>query len=58
MESYSMRKKVGCVRQENACLTIPDEHLISDLDALRYELTTSKSQVWYSFLRWLFGSVI
>lgn len=45
MESVSSRKKVGCVRQENACLTMPDEQLISDLDAMRYELATSKSQV-------------
>ncbi|XP_075954725.1 coiled-coil domain-containing protein 18 isoform X1 [Anarhichas minor] len=45
MESYSSRKKGGCVRQENACLTMQDEQLISDLDAMQYELATSKSQV-------------
>ncbi|XP_044076253.1 coiled-coil domain-containing protein 18 isoform X2 [Siniperca chuatsi] len=45
MESVSSRKKAGCVRQENACLTMQDEQLISDLDAMQYELATSKSQV-------------
>lgn len=48
MESISAsRKKVGCVRQENARLTLQDEQLISDLDAMQYEMATSKSQVWY-----------
>lgn len=45
MEAVSLRKKLGCVRQENACLTMQDEQLISDLDALQYELANSKSQV-------------
>ncbi|XP_047446699.1 coiled-coil domain-containing protein 18 isoform X1 [Mugil cephalus] len=45
MESISSRKKGGCVRQENACLVFQDEQLISDLDAMQYELATSKSQV-------------
>ncbi|CAB1429621.1 unnamed protein product [Pleuronectes platessa] len=44
MESISLRKKVGCVRQENACLSM-DEQLISDFDALQYELTSSRSQL-------------
>ncbi|XP_031153874.1 coiled-coil domain-containing protein 18 isoform X2 [Sander lucioperca] len=44
MESFSKRKKGGCVRQENARLTAQDEQLISDLDAMQYELATSKSQ--------------
>uniref|UniRef100_A0A3Q4M603 Coiled-coil domain containing 18 n=1 Tax=Neolamprologus brichardi TaxID=32507 RepID=A0A3Q4M603_NEOBR len=43
MESISaLRKKVGCVRQENACLALQDEQLISDLDAMQ---ATSKSQM-------------
>lgn len=33
------------MRQENACLTMQDEQLISDLDAMQYELATLKSQV-------------
>ncbi|XP_053185559.1 coiled-coil domain-containing protein 18 [Scomber japonicus] len=45
MESVAARRKLGCVRQENACLTMQDEELISDLDAMQYELVTSKSQV-------------
>ncbi|GLD51194.1 coiled-coil domain-containing protein 18 isoform X1, partial [Lates japonicus] len=45
MEAVSLRKKVGCVRQENACLTMQDEQLISDHDALQYELANSKSQL-------------
>uniref|UniRef100_A0A4W6FE73 Coiled-coil domain containing 18 n=1 Tax=Lates calcarifer TaxID=8187 RepID=A0A4W6FE73_LATCA len=45
MEAVSLRKKLGCVRQENACLTMQDEQLISDLDALQYELANSKSQL-------------
>ncbi|XP_034411805.1 coiled-coil domain-containing protein 18 isoform X2 [Cyclopterus lumpus] len=42
MESYSRN---GCVRQENACLNMQDEHLISDLDAMQYEFASSMSQV-------------
>lgn len=38
MESFSTRRKGGCVRQENACLTVQDEQLISDLDAMQYDL--------------------
>ncbi|XP_058484472.1 coiled-coil domain-containing protein 18 isoform X2 [Solea solea] len=45
MESISLRKKASCVRQENACLSMQDEQLFGDLDALQYELATSKSQV-------------
>lgn len=45
MESVTVRRKVGCVRQENACLTMQDEELINDLDAMQYKLATSKSQV-------------
>uniref|UniRef100_A0A8D3A116 Coiled-coil domain containing 18 n=1 Tax=Scophthalmus maximus TaxID=52904 RepID=A0A8D3A116_SCOMX len=45
MESHSLRKRSGCVRQENAhSLTMQDEQLISDLDPMQYELVTSKSQ--------------
>lgn len=45
MDSISSRKKTGCLRQENACLTMQDEHLISDFDPLEYELATFRSQV-------------
>ncbi|XP_069568595.1 coiled-coil domain-containing protein 18 isoform X1 [Brachyistius frenatus] len=45
MESVSSRKKRGCVRQENAHLAMQDEQLINDIDAMRYELAVSKSQV-------------
>lgn len=45
MDSISSRKKAGCVRQENACLTMQDEHLIGDFDAMEYELATFRSQV-------------
>ena len=45
MESVSARKKVVCVRQENTCLTMQDEQLLGDVDALQYELATSMSQV-------------
>lgn len=46
MESASVsRKKAACVRQENARLTLQDEQLISDFDAILYETATSKSQV-------------
>ncbi|KAA8587730.1 hypothetical protein FQN60_016592 [Etheostoma spectabile] len=45
MESFSKRKKGGCVRQENACLSVQDEQLISNLDAMQYERAPSKSQV-------------
>ncbi len=55
MESVSSRKKAGCVRQENACLTMQDEQLISDLDAMQYELASFKSQVWQSSLDRWFG---
>lgn len=51
MEGVSSRKKAACVRQENACLTMQDEQLISD--AMQYELATFKSQVWQSSVhRW------
>ncbi|KAF3699148.1 Coiled-coil domain-containing protein 18 Sarcoma antigen NY-SAR-24 [Channa argus] len=46
MESVPFRRKAGCVRQENACLTMDDEQLINDLDVVRFELGTSKSQVY------------
>lgn len=53
MESVSSRKKAGCMRQENACLSMQDEQLISDLDAMQYDLATFKSQVWQPSLhRW------
>ncbi|KAF3858777.1 hypothetical protein F7725_011978 [Dissostichus mawsoni] len=41
MESFSAR-----LRQENACLSVQDEQmqLISDLDAMQYELSSSRSQ--------------
>ncbi|XP_022610747.1 coiled-coil domain-containing protein 18 [Seriola dumerili] len=46
METISLRKKLGCaLRQENACLAMQDEQLISDIDAMQYELATSKSQL-------------
>nr|XP_020471831.1 coiled-coil domain-containing protein 18 isoform X2 [Monopterus albus] len=45
MEPVSSRKKVGCVRQENACLTMQDEQLNDGLDAVQYELATSKTRV-------------
>ena len=45
MDSVSARKKVCCVRQENACLTTQDEQLIRDLNALQYELAAPKPQV-------------
>ncbi|KAM9719760.1 coiled-coil domain-containing protein 18 isoform 1-T1 [Menidia menidia] len=44
MQYVSARKKPGCVRQENACLTTLDEQLISDLDVLQCEQATSFSQ--------------
>lgn len=44
MESFSSKKKAGCLRQENACLTLQDEHLIGDLDAVQYELPSLSLQ--------------
>ncbi|XP_068458861.1 coiled-coil domain-containing protein 18 [Clinocottus analis] len=44
MESHS-RKHFGCVRQENACLNMQDDDLISNFDAMQYESASSKSQV-------------
>ncbi|XP_047223128.1 coiled-coil domain-containing protein 18 [Girardinichthys multiradiatus] len=51
MESAPVRKRVGCVRQENACLITEDEQLICDLDALQYEPGVSKLQVHPSLSR-------
>lgn len=45
MESFSSKKRAGCVRQENARLTLQDEQLIRDLDAGQYELPDLSSQV-------------
>ncbi|XP_062413840.1 coiled-coil domain-containing protein 18, partial [Pungitius pungitius] len=45
MEPYSSRRKGCCVRQENACLTMQDEQLIGELDAMHYGLAPSKSQI-------------
>ncbi|XP_060899410.1 coiled-coil domain-containing protein 18 [Labrus mixtus] len=44
MESFTARKKSGYLRQENACLSLQNEQLISDLDAVQYELSSFKSQ--------------
>ncbi|CAJ1071872.1 coiled-coil domain-containing protein 18 [Xyrichtys novacula] len=44
MESLSPRRKTSCMRQENACLSLQDEQLISDLDAVQYDLTSFKPQ--------------
>ncbi|XP_075877084.1 coiled-coil domain-containing protein 18 isoform X2 [Nelusetta ayraudi] len=44
MESFSSKKRAGCVRQENACLTLQDEQLIRDFDAVQYELPSFGSQ--------------
>ncbi|XP_068605304.1 coiled-coil domain-containing protein 18 [Brachionichthys hirsutus] len=44
MDPVPSRKKAGCVRQENACLTTHDEQLISDLDAVQHNLTSFDSQ--------------
>ncbi|KAM6989144.1 coiled-coil domain-containing protein 18 [Tautogolabrus adspersus] len=44
MESFTARKKSGYLRQENACLSLQNEQLISDLDAVQYELASFKSQ--------------
>lgn len=52
MESVSSRRKAGCVRQENACLTMQDEQLINDLDAMQYELASFKSQVPTMIFTW------
>lgn len=35
------------MRQENACLTLQDEQLIRDFDAVQYELPSFGSQVQY-----------
>lgn len=40
MENISSRKKISCVRQENASMTI------SDFDPVQYELATFNLQVW------------
>lgn len=49
MESVSLRKKAGCVRQENACVSMQDGQVIGD--AVQYDLATFTSQVRESLLR-------
>ena len=43
MESVSLRKKAGCVRQENACVSMQDGQVIGE--AMQYDLATFTSQV-------------
>lgn len=43
MESVNLKKKAGCVRQENACVSMQDGQIISD--AMQYDLATFTSQV-------------
>ncbi|KAJ3595534.1 hypothetical protein NHX12_004837 [Muraenolepis orangiensis] len=46
MAAAPVRKKLlGCVRQENACLTMQNQQLITDLESAQYELASSKSKI-------------
>ncbi|KAJ8011364.1 hypothetical protein DPEC_G00057380 [Dallia pectoralis] len=45
MEALPLRKKLGGLRQENACLAMENRQLISDLEAAHVELASSKSKV-------------
>lgn len=45
MEVAPLRKKLGCLRQENASLALENRQLISDLEATQIELASSKTKV-------------
>ncbi|CDQ69917.1 unnamed protein product [Oncorhynchus mykiss] len=44
MEVAPLRKKLGCLRQENASLALENRQLISDLEATQIELASSKTK--------------
>ncbi|KAM6948763.1 LOW QUALITY PROTEIN: coiled-coil domain-containing protein 18 [Aplochiton taeniatus] len=45
MEPAPLRKKLGFLRQENACLAMQNQQLVSDLEQTQLELATTKTKI-------------